>query len=69
MTKKRLGPTQDLISQAEAARLRDVSRASISELIKRGRLAPIVIAGKVLVRRSDVLKFKELKRGRPKSEK
>jgi len=69
MPKKKLDSTQDLISQAEAARLRDVSRASISELIKRGRLATIVIAGKVLVRRSDVLKFKELKRGRPKSKK
>jgi hypothetical protein len=69
MPKKELNPTQDLISQAEAARLRDVSRASISELIKRGRLTPIVIAGKVLVRRSDVLKFKALKRGRPMSKK
>ena len=67
MPKKKLDSTQDLISQAEAARLRDVSRASISELIKRGRLTPIVIAGKVLVRRSGLLKFKELKRGRPKS--
>ncbi len=69
MPKKKLDPTQDLISQAEAARLRDVSRASISELIKRGRLTTIVIAGKVLVRRSDVLNFKELKPGRPKSKK
>ena len=69
MVQKKLDSTQDLISQSEAARLRDVSRASISELIKRGRLTPIVIAGKVLVRRSDVLDFKELKRGRPKSKK
>ena len=69
MPKMKLDSTQDLISQSEAARLRNVSRASISELIKRGRLATIVIAGKVLVRRSDVLKFKELKRGRPKSKK
>jgi hypothetical protein len=69
MPKKKPDSTQDLISQVEAARLRDVSRASISELIKRGRLTPIVIAGKVLVRRSDVLNFEELKRGRPKSKK
>jgi hypothetical protein len=69
MPKKKPDSTQDLISQAEAARLRDVSRASISELIKRGRLTTIVIAGKVLVRRSEVLNFKELKPGRPMSKK
>lgn len=61
--KKKINLMDDLISQAEAARLRRVSRASISELIKRGRLNTTTIADKVLVRRSEVVNFKELKRG------
>ena len=47
----------DWVSQSEAAQLRGVSRQSISELIRRGRLTTLVIAGKTLVRRSDVEKF------------
>ena len=64
---KKTDLVDDLISQAEAARLRDVSRASINDLIKRGRLSTTIIAGRVLVRRSEVMNFQEFKRG-PKSE-
>lgn len=57
--------TESLISQAEAAQLRGVSRASISDLIKRGRLQPVEIAGKKLLRKSEVESFVPLKGGRP----
>lgn len=63
MDKKKPDLLDDYISQSEAARLRGVSRASINELVKRGRLTTFNIAGKVLVRRSEILNFQELKRG------
>jgi excisionase family DNA binding protein len=55
----------DLISQAEAAELRGVSRASINELIKRGRLRSVEIGGKPFLFRSEVLGFAPEKGGRP----
>ena len=55
----------DLISQAEAARLRGVTRAAISDLIKRGKLECIIVAGRALVYRSDVLNYKVGMPGRP----
>ncbi len=61
MVKKEVG---DLITQAEAARLRGVSRTAISELIERGRLRSVSIAGRLLVYRSEVLAF-ERKPGGP----
>jgi excisionase family DNA binding protein len=64
---KKTDTLDDLISQAEAARIRGVSRASINELVKRGRLRSETIAGKVLVYRSDVESFQEEKRG-PKAD-
>jgi hypothetical protein len=63
MTKKKTDELEELISQADAAKLRGVSRASISELIARGRLVPVTVAGRKLLRRSDVLNFQEEKRG------
>jgi hypothetical protein len=61
-------PTLDdeWISQAEAARIRQVSRQAISRLIKRGRLATRTVAGYVLVRRRDVLEFEPRAAGRPR---
>ena len=55
----------DLISQTEAARLRGVSRAAISDLVQRGRLRAVEIGGRRLVFRSDVESF-ESKQGWPK---
>ena len=55
----------DLISQADAARIRGVSRQSIADLIARGKLQPHVVAGHVLVSKADVENFKEGPRGRP----
>lgn len=61
---------EDLITQAEAARLRGVTFASITQLIARGRLSTVEIAGKKLVRRSEILKFQKMKpTGRPKKTK
>lgn len=54
------------ISQAEAARLRQVSRQAIARLVKRGRLRTATIAGYVLVNREDVMNFTALPAGRPK---
>ena len=59
---------EDLISQAEAARLRGVSRSAIAELITRGRLTPVELLGKVWVKRSEVIAFEKEKPG-PKAAK
>jgi len=57
----------DLITIAEAARLRGVSRSAISELVRRGRLRSIEMFGRVLVYRSEVEGFQKQKPG-PKTE-
>lgn len=58
----------DLITQAEAAELRGVSRAAIASLVKRGRLSKKVLFSNVLVYRSEVLAFEKEKPG-PKKKK
>jgi excisionase family DNA binding protein len=55
----------DLISQAEAAEIRGVSRASINELVKRGRLRTAEIGGKIFLYRSEVESFEPQPGGRP----
>jgi predicted XRE-type DNA-binding protein len=55
----------DLITQAEAARIRGVSPEAISNLIARGRLTPYDVAGRVHVRRSEVESFERNPAGRP----
>jgi len=57
---------REWVSQAEAARLRGVSRQAISRLIQRKRLRTRSIAGYVLVHRDDVLTFVPRPSGRPK---
>lgn len=54
------------ISQAEAARLRKVSRQAISKLIRNRRLRYMQIGGHILVNRFDVENFQPLEPGRPK---
>ena len=56
----------DWISQAEAARLRGVSRQAIARLVKRGRLTVLEIGGRLLVRRKEIVTFKPGSAGRPK---
>lgn len=48
----------DLISLTQAAELRGVTMQSIQDLIKRGRLEAVEVAGRRLLRRSDVINFK-----------
>ncbi len=56
----------DLISQADAANLRGVTRAAIADLIRRGRLQTITVAGRPLLRRDDVLNYEPGSGGWPK---
>jgi predicted XRE-type DNA-binding protein len=56
----------DWISQAEAARLRCVSRQAIAKLIQRKRLSSREIAGRIVVRRSEVEAFVPQPIGRPR---
>jgi excisionase family DNA binding protein len=54
------------ISQAEAARIRGVSKQAIADLIRRGRLTKVSVAGRALVLRSEVEAFvAQPKLGRP----
>lgn len=45
------------ISQAEAAKLRGVSRQAIARLVRKGRFKTLSIGGKTLLRRSEVDEF------------
>jgi hypothetical protein len=56
----------DLITQAEAARIRGVTPASISELVARGRLHSVEMFGRRLVSRAEVESFEREFRGWPK---
>lgn len=60
--------SEDWISQAEAARIRGVSRQAISRLIKKGRFRIWKIGGKVLLKRSEVKAYKPEQAGRPAHE-
>lgn len=55
----------DLISQAEAARMRGVTRAAISDLVARGKLTTYLVAGRALVSRKEVENFQVGPSGRP----
>lgn len=57
---------EDWISQAEAARIRGVSRQAINKLVSAGRIRILAIAGRTLVHRTDVANYKGKPTGRPK---
>lgn len=58
------------ISQAEAARIRGVSRQAIADLVRRGRLARVNVAGRILVLLSEIESFVDQPRsGRPPGKK
>lgn len=61
--KKDEGEISGLISQAEAARIRGVSRAAIRDLIRRSRLRSITVGGREFVYRSEVEGFEKDKPG------
>jgi hypothetical protein len=57
---------KDWISQAEAARIRGVTQQAVANLVRRGRLTAISVAGRTLVLRSEVEAFvPQPKLGRP----
>ncbi|MBW8363399.1 MAG: helix-turn-helix domain-containing protein [Rhizobium sp.] len=58
---------EEWISQAEAARLRGVSRQAIAKLVVSGRIKTLNIGGRHFVHRSEVLAFEPRQAGRPKS--
>jgi hypothetical protein len=58
----------DLITQAEAARIRGVSHQTISYLIKQSRIRSFKIGGRLFVLRSEVVNYKPNPGGRPKKE-
>jgi excisionase family DNA binding protein len=57
------------ISQAQAARLRKVTRQAIGRLVENGRLSTLEIGGRFLVNRVEVERFVPLPPGRPKKRK
>lgn len=59
---------EDWISQAEAARLRGVTRQAIGKLVAHGRLRTLEAGGRALVSRSEVLSYEPKPAGRPKGE-
>jgi hypothetical protein len=56
------------ISQAEASRIRGVSRQAIAKLVANGRLRCLELGGRTFVCRSDVIEFVPLPGGRPKGD-
>jgi excisionase family DNA binding protein len=56
----------DLITPAEAARIRGVTRSAITDLMKRGRLNVVEVGGRSFVQRTEVEKFTPDITGRPR---
>jgi excisionase family DNA binding protein len=50
---------EDLISQAEAARLRGVSRQAIAQMVVTGRLTVYQVGGRPLLSKKEVLQYKD----------
>jgi hypothetical protein len=65
MAQRSTDTDSDLITSSDAAKLRGVSRAAINYLVKMGRIRHVEKYGRVLVYRSEVVKYKPLKPGRP----
>ncbi len=53
----------EYVTSSEAAKMRNTSRAAINYLIKKGRLKPVRVFGRVLLHREDVLNYKPEKPG------
>jgi excisionase family DNA binding protein len=61
--------SDDMITQAEAARIRGVSEEAIRYLVKRGRFKIFKIGGKIFLSRKEVEAFKPSVGGRPPKKK
>ena len=55
----------DMITQAEAGRIRGVSEEAIRYLVKRGRFKIFKIGGKIFLSKREVERFKPSLGGRP----
>lgn len=60
------GEEEDWISQAEAARIRGISRQAIFHLVENGRFRSRRVGGRRLVLRKDAVEYKNERRGRPR---
>jgi hypothetical protein len=67
MADEKSSDLSELITPTQAARIRGVTRAAITSLIKRRRLHAIEIAGRPFLRRSEVENFAPEKPG-PKAQ-
>ena len=65
-----LGPStlDRLISQADAARLRGVTRQAVHRLVARGKLTAVEVAGQRMLLRDEVERFVPQPAGRPKKQ-
>lgn len=59
----------DLISIADAARLRGVTHGAIRDLLDRGRLSAVEVGGRRFVSRAEVEAYEPAKGGRPVTKK
>jgi predicted DNA-binding protein (UPF0251 family) len=57
---------EEWITQAEAARIRKVSRQAIHKLVKAGRIKTLNLGGVVFVNKIDLESYKSNNSGRPK---
>jgi excisionase family DNA binding protein len=57
---------EEWISQAEAARIRGVSRQAIAKLVKTKRIRVMSLGGHTLVHRADLSRYEPAKAGRPR---
>jgi len=55
---------KEWVSQAEAARMRGVTRQAIRKLVLKGRLSTVEIGGSVLVKKTEVENFRPAQSGR-----
>ena len=58
----------DWVSQAEAARIRGVSRQAIARLVKKERFKTLEIGGRLLLQRSEIENYQKERPGRPVNE-
>lgn len=57
------------ITQAEAARIRGISRQAINKLVKAGKIQTLEISSVIFVSKEEIEKFKPKLAGRPKKSK
>src|SRR5206468_10611541 len=59
--------TNEWITQAQAARIRRVSRQAIAKLIRKGTFSRLEIGGRIFLLRREVEQYRPAEAGRPRS--